>query len=310
MAELAPGQVLDQFEIQEIVARSGMATIFRARDTESGRIVALKVPHLQYAGDIVFHQRFLREEQIGIRLDHPSVVKVFLPRQRTRLYLVMEYVEGTLLRERLSAAGRLSAAESTEIALQLADTLAYLHAQGVVHRDLKPENIVLLAKGGIKLMDFGIALDTAMNRITWGGLSQPMGTPQYMAPEQIMGERGDGRTDIYGLGMILYEMLTGAAPFPSHNVYAAMRAKIFEPPVPPRKVRPEISPGMEEIILRAIDRDPRERYATAEEIREALKHPEQVTPTERAARRPGKTRLGVWWWKVRARLLGLTQVAE
>ncbi len=294
MGELSPGQTLDQYELVDIIARSGMATIFRARDLHNGHIVALKVPHLQYESDIVFHERFVREEKIGQRLDHPAVIKVFEPVQKSRMYIAMEYVEGEQLSDRMRRQPRLSVAEAVGLAIQVADALVYLHEHNVVHRDLKPENIMILPDGKIKLMDFGIALDSTMRKVTWAGLSQTMGTPDYMAPEQVKGLRGDARTDIYSLGAILYEMLTGQVPFPSDNVYAAMRAKTREDPTPPRRLRHEIPPAVEEIVLRALESDPRNRFETALELREALAHPESVVITNRAARVRPKHRLPRW----------------
>ncbi|HEX7408205.1 MAG TPA: serine/threonine-protein kinase [Candidatus Binatia bacterium] len=147
MADLAPGQRLDQYELLSMIARSGMATIFHARDLENGHAVVLKVPHLQYESDIVFHERFLREETIGQRLDHPAIIKMFTPRQKSRMYLAMEYVEGELLSGRLRREGRLPVETAVQLAIQTADALVYLHDNNVVHRDLKPENIMILPKG-------------------------------------------------------------------------------------------------------------------------------------------------------------------
>ncbi len=305
MSELSPGQALDQYELLDIVARSGMATIFRARDAENDRIVALKVPHLQYAGDIVFHQRFLREEEIGLRLDHPGIIKVYRPREKSRLYIAMEYVEGEPLAERIRREGRLPVDAAVDFALQIADVLVYLHDRNVVHRDLKPENIMILPAGRIKLMDFGIASDTSSRKITWSGLSQSVGTPDYMAPEQIKGQRGSPRTDVYSLGIILYEMLTGSVPFTGPNVYAAMRAKMLEHPVSPRSLQPAIPPQIEEITLHAFERLPGDRFQSAAEFREALAHPERVALTDRSARRRPASKLELWLWKLRARMLGL-----
>jgi len=293
MGEFAPGQRLDQYELLDVIARGGMATIFRARDTENGRMVVVKVPYLQYESDIVFHERFLREEKIGQRLDHPAIIKVLRPQEKSRVYLVMEHVEGERLSERLQRERRLPVETAVALAIQIADVLVYLHEHNVVHRDLKPENIMILPDGKAKLMDFGIAMDTTLRKITWSGLSQTMGTPDYMAPEQVKGRRGDARTDIYSLGVILYEMLTGEVPFSGENVYAAMRAKVQDCPVPPSHLQPDVSLQLEEIILHALECDPRERFRNATELREALAHPERVALTNRAARQRPEPRLAL-----------------
>src|SRR3954469_25696243 len=213
MAELSPGQTLDQYELLDIIARSGMATVFRARDRDNDHIVAVKVPHLEYESDLVFHERFLREEQIGQRHDHPGVIKVLQPREKSRVYLAMEYVEGELLSDRLRRESPLPLDTAVDIAKQILDALIYLHDENVVHRDLKPANIMVQPDGRVKLIDFGIALDTTLRKMTWARMSQTMGTPDYMAPEQIKGLRGAARSDVYSLGAMLYEMLTGKVPF-------------------------------------------------------------------------------------------------
>lgn len=304
MAELTPGQTLDQYQLVDVIAHSGMATVFRARDTKHDRTVALKVPYLQYAGDMVFHQRFVREENIGLSLDHPGIIKTYRPEERSRLYLVMEYVEGELLSARIQRERQLRIAMALDFSLQMADVLAYLHDRNVVHRDLKPDNIMILPTGKIKLMDFGIAFDASQRRITWSGLSQPVGTPHYMAPEQIKGQRGSVRTDIYSLGVILYEMLTGKVPFTGRNVYAALQAKILKNPIPPRHLRREISPQIEEIVLHALERNPRDRFSSALEFRRALANPEAVVVTNRAAHQHSASRLTIWLWKLRALAFG------
>jgi serine/threonine protein kinase len=155
---------LDQYEDVELIGESGMAAVYRARDTETGETVALKVPHLRLEGDIGFYERFRREEAIGLRLDHPSIVAFRRPRTKSRTYIAMEYVEGRTLRAQLHDG--LSVERALDIARQLAEALVYLHGQKVVHRDLKPENVVLLSSGHVKLLDFGIALDAARS---WAG---------------------------------------------------------------------------------------------------------------------------------------------
>jgi len=294
MGDLGPGETVDQYQLLDVIARSGMATIFRARDRENGHVVALKVPHLQYASDMVFHERFRREEEIGQRLDHPAVIKVFRPNQKSRLYLAMEHVDGELLRDRLRRELRLPIDTAVGLAIQIADALSYLHEHGVVHRDLKPENIMVTPDGRVKLIDFGIALDTTLRKMTWAGLSETVGTPDYMAPEQVKGKRGDARTDIYSLGVILYEMLTGETPFQGDNVYAAMRTKLQDDPTPPRRLRPEISPALEEVVLHALERNPNDRFESAFEMKEALAHPESVRLTGRARRQRPRSRLPRW----------------
>ena len=209
MASLRPGGQLGHYRIEELVARSGMASIYRATDMRTGRQVAIKKPHPDMEGDPVLFDRFTREIEIGERLDHPGVMKVLDSGEPGQVYMVMEWVDGRLLRKLLVENRNLPKERACAITIAICDALDYIHRNGVVHRDLKPENIMIDAEDRIKLIDFGIAGKAGSRRLTFGKLSQIAGTPDYISPEQVKGKRGDGRSDIYSLGVILYEMVTG-----------------------------------------------------------------------------------------------------
>ncbi len=284
MREVSVGENLDQYKLIEVIARSGMASIFKAIDQVDGSTVAIKVPYMQFESDVVFYGRFQREEEVGRRLNHPNIIKVLTPKRKSRMYIAMEYVEGLSLRAAMREPGGMPTEKALDIARQICEAMVYMHSQGVVHRDLKPENILVTHDGEIKIMDFGIALDESARRLTWSGLSSTIGTPDYMAPEQVSGRRGDVRTDIYSLGVILYEMLTGNLPYSGPNVYTVMRSKTTEDPQPPSAFKPDIDPHLEEIVLHAIERSPRDRYASAQEVLEDLRDPSRVEPKGRAQR--------------------------
>jgi serine/threonine-protein kinase len=202
MRELREGDHLDQYLLTDVLARTASATTFKGHDTEVGAPVCVKVPHIEYESDVVFHERFTREVALGLRLDHPYIARGRKPIAASRLYLVTEYVEGKSLRA-LMQSGPLPEAVAVDLACQILEALEYLHAHRVVHRDLKPENVLVTAAGQVKLIDFGIALDRSARRLTWTKLSRTFGTPDYMAPEQVAGKRGDERSDIYATGVIL-----------------------------------------------------------------------------------------------------------
>ena len=281
MTSLRPGDKLDHYLIENLVERSGMASIFRATDEQTGRRVAIKVPHPEMEADPIFFERFNREQEIGQKLDHPGVMKVFPNDHHSQHYMVMEWVEGRLLRGLLNEQGKLPADRAVKIALQVASAIEYIHGHGVVHRDLKPENIMVDANDHIKLIDFGIAANLGSRRITFAKFSQTVGTPDYISPEQVKGKRGDGRSDVYALGVTLYEMLTGKVPFTGPNAFVIMNDRLLNNPIPPREIDPTISPQLQEIIYRAMERDPNQRYPNAHELIWDLEHQDKVGVAER-----------------------------
>jgi len=288
MNQLEPGETLDHYRIDAVVARSGMSVLHRATNLNNGTQVAVKVPHPEMQADPVLIERFKREEEIGQLLDHPGVVKTFNSEQRSRAYMVLEWVNGRLLRSIMNDAKRLPVERAVRLTLAIADALDYMHKHGIVHRDLKPENVMVDEHDNIKLIDFGIAMKEDARRLTFVNLSATLGTPDYISPEQVKGQRGDQRSDIYALGIMLYEMLTGRVPFVGDNPLAAMNERVLNDPPPPRELNPEISPELEEILYRALERDPRHRYATAHEMMWDLEHQEQVGVADRGQSQAGR----------------------
>jgi serine/threonine protein kinase len=281
MNALHSGDLLDHYRIENLVARSGMASIFRATDTQNNRIVAIKIPHPEMEADPQLFDRFKREQEIGEKLDHPGVMKVFKDPRHSRIYMVMEWVEGELLRQLISRQRKFSAERASKIMARICEALDYIHSHGVVHRDLKPENIMIDPEDRIKLIDFGIAANEGSRRLTFAKLSNVMGTPDYISPEQVKGKRGDGRSDIYAAGVMLYEMLTGRVPFTGNNPFLIMNDRLLNSPEPPREIEPSISPALQETIYRALERDPKNRYATAREFAWDLEHQDQVGIADR-----------------------------
>lgn len=298
--DLRPGHLLDgRFAITSVLSRGGMSTIYQAEDLRrEGERVALKVPLATLGMDAKQMPRFEREEEIARRVDHPAVMK-FIPLEgkKSRPYLAMEFLEGITLYHALKERPRLPEEEALKLAAEICAALEYLHGQGIHHRDLKPENIMLCRDGSIRLMDFGIARLDASPRLTFVGFVP--GTPHYMAPERVQCKRGDARTDIYGVGAILYEMLTGVIAFDHEDPMVIMNARAIGDPEAPRKLHPAITPQAEEIVLRAMERNPARRYPSAAAMRADLEAPSQVELTGRCERLQPATKARRFWRKAR-----------
>lgn len=277
---LETGSQLDSYRIDAPVARSGMASIYRATDVRDNRTVALKVPHPDMEADPLLSDRFHRESAIGEKLHHPNVMRVFGDEKRSRVYMVMEWCPGRLLRQIMDE-GRISHDRAIRIAEGVLKALDYIHSNGVVHRDLKPENIMVDDNDHIKLIDFGIAGDSSARRLTYANFTATLGTPNYISPEQVKGKRGDGRSDLYSMGIILYEMLTGKLPFIGPTPIAAMNERLLNHPIPPTVADPSVSPQLQEVLYRALERDPQNRYPNAHAFLHDLMHLDQVGVEDR-----------------------------
>jgi serine/threonine-protein kinase len=270
-----PGARVDRYEIVEELGAGAYAETYLARDTSSGQLVVLKAPNPTLFADPGLFQRYRRESEIARAMDHPGVQRALdSGEHRTEPYLVLEYIRGTNLRAWLSA--EVTPDRRVPLTLvqmwgrQLADTLAYLHGHGVVHRDLKPENILVTPENELIVADFGTALLDGAKRLTWKHLSQSLGTPDYMSPEQIQGDRGDARSDIYAWGVIMYELLTGHVPFHGEDWLSTMAAHLSTDPRSIRSDRPDVSPALEAVVLTAMRRYPEHRYQSAAALREDL----------------------------------------
>jgi eukaryotic-like serine/threonine-protein kinase len=274
------GTLLDHYLVESVVSRTGSSTIFRAVDTRTSSPVALKVPHPDMEADPILFDRFQREASIGEKLHHAHVMRVFGGEKRSRVYMVMEWCEGRLLRDILNE-GKLPQERAIHIAVQVLEALEYIHDNGVIHRDLKPENIMVDAHDNIKLIDFGIAGDAGARRLTYAGFGATLGTADYISPEQVKGKRGDARSDIFSVGVILYEMLTGHLPFTGSTPMEAMNDRVLNHPTPPTVLDATITPQLQEVLYRALERDPVNRYARAHDFVRDLKHLDQVGVEDR-----------------------------
>lgn len=274
-----PGQTLDgRFLLVEQIGFGGMSTVFKAEDLQNeNATVVVKVPLPMFSSGVGSWSIFQREEEIGRQLDHPFVLKfVPLAANKRRAYLVTEYVPGQTLADRLSRERPLPESEALRIAGRICAAIDHIHGRGFVHYDLKPANVILCPNGTIRLIDFGLAHSAETSRFTFGGPAPAIGSSDYVAPEQIKRRRGRKSADIYGVGALLYEMLTGRAPFPGDDPFVVASARTFGDPAAPRRVNPRISRQAEEIALRALRRDPAQRYHSAAAMQVDLEHSDRV----------------------------------
>jgi serine/threonine protein kinase len=295
------GEVLsDRYEVEELVGTGGMSSVFRAHDRLLDRKVALKVLHQQYSEDAEYIERFRREARAVAALSHPNIVTVIDRGEHDgRQFIVFEYIHGENLKALIERRGPAPVTTALELAMQIARGLSFAHQQGLVHRDVKPQNILLNGDGQAKVTDFGIArsLDVQQGMTQTGTV---LGTSDYIAPEQAQGQRVDEHTDVYSLGVVVYEMLTNEVPFPGENFVAVAMRHINEEPPSIRDKRPDVSPRLEAAVQRAMAKRPEDRFQTmadfcreleanlAEAQGQTVVAPVQAPPGRaRAPRRPG-----------------------
>jgi eukaryotic-like serine/threonine-protein kinase len=265
-ASIGPGAALGgRYEILQVLGEGGMGVVYKARDRELDRVIALKVirPGLASNPDIV--ARFKQELLLARQVTHKNVIRIFdLSEAEGLKFITMEYVEGLNLKAFITQATKLPAEDATQIIKQVCQALLEAHEEGVVHRDLKPQNIMVDSQGRVKVMDFGLARSAELSGLTQtGGI---LGTPDYMSPEQVKGEEADARSDLFSLGIVFYELLTGRMPFQANTPYATLWKRVNDRAVPPAKLDPSVSAQLSQIVAKCLEPDPESRYQSAAEI--------------------------------------------
>ncbi len=258
-----------RYRVTEKIGSGGMAEVYQAVDEVLGRTVAVKVLHPRYASDPGFVARFRQEAQAAANLSHPTIVNIYdWGRDDDTYFIVMEYVRGTDLKQIIEQRGAIAPMKAAEYASQVCAALSVAHGYDIIHRDIKPHNIVLTPDGTVKVMDFGIARAGNSTMTQTGSV---LGTAHYVSPEQAQGRALGPASDLYSLGVTLYEMVTGRVPFDADTPVAVALKQVNEEPVPPREIDPEIPVALERVIMRALQKDPSARYASAEEMRADLR---------------------------------------
>lgn len=306
------GRVLGgRYEILERAGGGGMAVVYRALDTYLHRQVAVKVLRSQLAADEEVVARFRREALAAARLTDPRIVSVYdVGRDRDTYYIVMEYVSGMTLKEKIRREGALSPKEAALVAVEVLEALSHAHGEGLIHRDIKPQNIILTHDGRVKVADFGIARAVGHGTMTAG--ERIMGSAHYLAPEQALGKAVDARTDIYALGVVLYEMLAGEPPFQGESPLAVAMQHVQGSPPSLAEKRPALPKELVAIVERAMERDPERRFPSADAMKEALesylsggKLPHVAPPPPPSPEKEKRSRRRIWRWILVAGLLGL-----
>jgi serine/threonine-protein kinase len=271
------GDQFDRYQIQAHLAQGGMSDIYRAFDLVNRRDVAIKIPDQSIIGDPAQYERFQRELEVINTLNHPAILKGLGSGKYNRIpYLVTEFVDGRSLRTMIDEDAPIPSEDAILLIRKIAEGMAYCHANNVIHRDLKPENILITTEGRPVIMDFGLALTKGSHRVTYSNLSATMGTPDYMAPEQIEGQRGDQRTDVYALGTILYEMLSGKTPFTGDTNMVIMAQHLQKDAPRLDHVNSAVSAELAAIVSRCLARDPDKRYPDMLAFINGLDHPESA----------------------------------
>lgn len=292
--------VSGRYLVESLIGSGGMANVYKAYDRVEQRTVALKVLKEEHRGDLEFVRRFEREAKAVLSLNHENIVRSYDVGEEDGLsYIVLEYVEGSTLKEIIKSDGPLSSKVAINITCQVLDALSHAHECGIIHRDVKPQNVIINARGRAMLTDFGIARDAASTTRTFAGPSV-VGTVHYISPEQARGENVTAASDIYSCGIMLYEMLTGEVPFSGDNSVAIALKHLQEDVIPPRELNPRIPRALSDIVVRAVSKDPRRRYATARQMKadlqRSLREPSgkfaRLQPGEGGAGK-GKTHAGI-----------------
>jgi eukaryotic-like serine/threonine-protein kinase len=274
------GDQFDRYQIQAHMAQGGMSDIYRAFDLVNRREVVIKIPDPSMIGDPAQFERFQRELEVMTTLNHPAILKGLDSGKYNRIpYLVTQFVDGQSLRKLIETSAPLPPEQAVGLIRKIASGMAYCHKNNVIHRDLKPENILITRDDQPVIMDFGLALTKGAHRVTYSNLSATMGTPDYMAPEQIEGQRGDRRTDVYALGTILYEMLVGKTPFTGDSNMAIMAQHLHGTAQRLDRINPLVSPQLAAVAAICLSLPPEDRYEDMDALIEALDHPENVDVT-------------------------------